>query len=109
MGVIDKSETGKWPFDKDEYLKGKCHLCDNEAVAFFDGRNPLLICEECAVRLLPVVIVDALSDENKMGVVVESFVRAIQARNAGCSGHNRKGSKHIVPCLSDNPYQNSHE
>lgn len=53
-------EVNGWPFDNPEYVEGKCHLCDNPAVAFWHGRKPLLICQDCAEKLLPHLIVDAL-------------------------------------------------
>ena len=91
----DKSEIGQWPFGSNEFLEGKCHLCDNKAVAFWSARKDLLICETCAIKILPSLIVDAMSNVLRIDEVKVCFKQAFHARDQGFGGHARKSTEEL--------------
>jgi hypothetical protein len=85
----EKARIGQWPFDSDEFLDGRCYLCDNKAVACWSARNDLLVCEDCALNILPALIVDAMSKGDQIEIITHNLMSAAYARDQGWGGHGR--------------------
>lgn len=60
----------------DLYPDAKCSICGNKPVAMWRGAEEIFVCHNCAIKILPRLVADAIIDDYR---AYDKFLRESQA------------------------------